>query len=208
MPFDKSSGPLATGQRLKSGATEALTPTCCSTPEELGTYPRRASASGTSVTAALVPRWAEADGALLKNLNDSSLRPRLVNEMNQNLARRGGPDSLLMTASHDKTIVGKTLAAVAHERQESPVDAAIEIIKSGGSDVASFNMKESDIEAFMRQSWVMTCSDGSEGHPRKYGTFPRKLRQYVYEKHIIPLEFAIRSSTSLPAETLDRKSVV
>jgi N-acyl-D-aspartate/D-glutamate deacylase len=163
------------------------------------------TASGTSVTAALVPRWAEAGGALLKNLNDSSLRPRLINEMNQNLIRRGGPDSLLMTASRDKTIVGKTLAAIARERNEPPIDAAIEIIKSGGSDVASFNMKESDIEAFMRQSWVMTCSDGSEGHPRKYGTYPRKLRQYVYEKHVIPLEFAIRSSTSLPAETLGLK---
>jgi N-acyl-D-aspartate/D-glutamate deacylase len=165
------------------------------------------TASGTSVTAALVPRWAEAggEGALLKNLNDSSLRPRLINEMEQNLTRRGGPDSLLMTASRDKTIVGKTLATIAHERNESPVDAAIEIVKSGGSDVASFNMKESDIEAFMRQSWVMTCSDGSEGHPRKYGTYPRKLRQYVYEMHVIPLEFAIRSSTSLPAETLGLK---
>lgn len=165
------------------------------------------TASGTSVTAALVPRWAEAggDGALLKNLNDLRLRPGLIKEMEQNLTRRGGPDTLLMTASHDKTIVGKTLAAIAHERNESPVDTAIEIVKSGGSDVASFNMKESDIEAFMRQSWVMTCSDGSEGHPRKYGTYPRKLRQYVYEKHIIPLEFAIRSSTSLPAETLGLK---
>jgi N-acyl-D-amino-acid deacylase len=165
------------------------------------------TASGTSVTAALVPRWAEAggEGALLKNLNDSSLRSRLISEMEQNLTRRGGPDSLLMTASRDKTIVGKTLATIARERNESPVDAAIEIVKSGGSDVASFNMKESDIEAFMRQSWVMTCSDGSEGHPRKFGTYPRKLRQYVYEKHVIPLEFAIRSSTSLPAETLGLK---
>ena len=163
------------------------------------------TASGTSVTAALVPRWAEADGALLKNLGDSSLHPRLVSEMNQNLARRGGADSLLMTSSRDKTIVGKTLATIAHERNESPVDAAIEIVKAGGSAVASFNMKESDIETFMRQPWVMTCSDGSEGHPRKYGTYPRKLRQYVYEKHVIPLEFAIRSSTSLPAETLGLK---
>ena len=163
------------------------------------------TASGTSVTAALVPRWAEADGALLKNVSDSSVRPRLLNEMNQNLTRRGGPNSLLMTASRDQSIVGKTLAAIAQERNEAPVDAAIEIIKAGGADVASFNMKESDIEAFMRQTWVMTCSDGSEGHPRKYGTFPRKLRMYVYEKQIIPLEFAIRSSTSLPAETLGLK---
>jgi N-acyl-D-aspartate/D-glutamate deacylase len=162
-------------------------------------------ASGTSVTAALIPRWAEANGALLKNLSDNSLRPRLVKEMNENLKRRGGADTLLMTASSDKAIVGKTLAAIAHERNESPIDAAIEIVKAGGSDVASFNMKESDIEAFMRQSWVMTCSDGSPGHPRKYGTYPRKLRMYVFEKHVITLPFAIRSSTSLPAETLGLK---
>ena len=57
----------------------------------------------------------------------------------------------------------------------------------------------------MRQPWVMTCSDGSEGHPRKYGTFPRKLHEYVYRRHVISLEFAIRSSTSLPAQTLGLK---
>ena len=164
------------------------------------------TASGTSVTAALVPRWAEANGVLLKNLDDPAVHTKLINEMNQNLVRRGGPDSLLMTAPRDKTVTGKTLAAIAKERNESPVDAAIEIIKSGGSAVASFNMKENDIEAFMRQPWVMTCSDGSEGHPRKYGTYPRKIHDYVYERHIISLEAAVRSSTSLPAETLGLKN--
>ena len=163
------------------------------------------TASGTSVTAALVPRWAEADGALLKNLDTPEVHERLVNEMNQNLARRGGADSLLMTEARDKSIEGKTLATIAKERNELPVDAAIQIIKAGGSNVASFNMKESDIEAFMRQPWVMTCSDGSEGHPRKYGTYPRKIREYVYKRHVISLEAAVRSNTSLPAETLGLK---
>lgn len=163
------------------------------------------TASGTSVTAALVPRWAEANGALLKNIKDPGIRPRLMKEMNRNLARRGGAETLLMTAAPDHSIVGKTLEGIARERKESPIEAALQIIQAGGSDVASFNMKESDIEAFMRQPWVMTCSDGSEGHPRKYGTFARKLREYVYKRHVIPLEFAIRSSTSLPAETLGLK---
>jgi N-acyl-D-aspartate/D-glutamate deacylase len=163
------------------------------------------TASGTSVTASLIPRWAEADGALLKNVDDPAVRPRLIKEMTQNMARRGGADTLLMTSARDKSIVGKTLAQIATERHEDPIDAAIEIIKAGGSSVASFNMKESDIEAFMRQPWVMTCSDGSDGHPRKYGTFPRKFRQYVYTRHVIPLEFAVRSSTSLPAQTLGLK---
>ncbi|MBS1820520.1 MAG: amidohydrolase family protein [Acidobacteria bacterium] len=163
------------------------------------------TASGTSVTASLVPRWAEADGALQKNIADPAVQARLVSEMTRNLERRGGADSLLMTDSKDKSIVGKTLAQIAKERGESPIDAAIEIIKAGGSGVASFNMKESDIDAFMRQPWVMTCSDGSEGHPRKYGTFPRKFHEYVYTRHVISLEAAVRSSTSLPAQTLRLK---
>ena len=162
-------------------------------------------ASGSSVTAALVPRWAEADGALLKNMSDPAVHARLVKEMNENLVRRGGADSLLMTSARDTTIVGKTLATIAKERRETPVDAAIEIVKAGGSSVASFNMKEADIAAFMREPWVMTCSDGSTGHPRKYGTFPRKIHEYVEEKHVVSLEFAVRSSTSLPAETLGLK---
>ncbi len=163
------------------------------------------TASGTSVTASLVPRWAEADGKLLQNIDDPVVRPRLIQEMTENLARRGGADSLLMTASKDKSILGKTLAAIATERHEDAITAALEIIKNGGSSVASFNMKESDIAAFMRQPWMMTCSDGSEGHPRKYGTFPRKIHQYVYEQHVITLPAAIRSSTSLTAETLGLK---
>jgi N-acyl-D-amino-acid deacylase len=162
-------------------------------------------ASGTSVTASLVPRWAEADGKLLKNIDDLALHERLVKEMTENLRRRGGPQTLLMTASKDKSIVGKNLAQIAQERHITPIDAALEIIRAGGSDVASFNMKESDIEAFMKQPWVMTCSDGSEGHPRKYGTFPRKIHVYVYEKHVLSLQAAVRSSTSLPAETLQIK---
>jgi len=163
-------------------------------------------ASGTSVTASLVPRWAEADGKLLKNIDDPALHQRLIREMTENLRRRGGPETLLMTAAKDKSIVGKNLAQIAKERNISPIEAAFQIIRAGGSSVASFNMKESDIEAFMKQPWVMTCSDGSEGHPRKYGTFPHKIHEYVYEKHVLSLEAAVRSSTSLPAETLRLKN--
>jgi N-acyl-D-aspartate/D-glutamate deacylase len=164
-------------------------------------------ASGTSVTASLIPRWAEVGGsaALLKRIGDPSVRPRLIADMSRNLENRGGPASLLMTASKDKQIVGKTLAQVAQERNQTPIDAALQIVKAGGSAVASFNMNEDDVKNFMRQNWVMTCSDGSVGHPRKYGTFPRKLRKYVFDEHVLTLPFAIRSMTSLPAATLGLK---
>ncbi len=163
------------------------------------------TASGTGLSAALVPPWAMANGQMQHSLVDPAVHARLVAEMTENLKRRGGAETLLMTSSRDTSIVGKTLAEIAAARKESPVDAAIEIVRNGDSSIASFNMKESDIEAFMVQPWVMTCSDGSAGHPRKYGTFPRKFRNYVFDKHVISLEFAVHASTELPAETLGLK---
>ena len=161
-------------------------------------------ASGSSVTASLVPRWAEVGGnsELLKRIGDPAVRPRLVQEMQENLKRRGGPDSLLIISGRDRSLIGKRLGAIAAERKETPVDAAFQIIQNGGAGVASFNMQDSDIENFMRQDFVMTGSDGSPGHPRKYGTFVRKLGLYVREKKTISLPFAIRSSSALTAETL------
>jgi N-acyl-D-amino-acid deacylase len=160
------------------------------------------TASGTSITAALVPRWAEAGGAeqLRGRLEDPTVRPRLVADMEANLKRRGGARSLLITSARDRTLVGKTLEDVAKARGLAPVEAAIEIAKNGGAALASFNMSEADVENFMRQDFVATGSDGSAGHPRKYGTFPRKLREYVYDRKLITLPFAVRAGTSLTAE--------
>jgi len=161
------------------------------------------TASGTNVTAALVPRWAEAGGnaELLKRIRDPQIRPRLVVEMEANLKRRNGAEAILITRSRNQELVGKTLSAIAKERNKSPVETALEIVEGGGASIASFNMSESDIEYFMKQPFVMTGSDGSSGHPRKYGTFPRKLRQYVFEKKLITLPFAIRRSSALTAGT-------
>jgi N-acyl-D-aspartate/D-glutamate deacylase len=165
------------------------------------------TASGTSVGAALLPRWAEAGGrdSLLGRIADSATHVRLVAAMNDNLRRRGGADALLITARRDTSlgnITGKTLAQIAAARNVPPIDAAIDIVKHGDASVASFNMKESDIDNFMVQPFVMTCSDGSEGHPRKYGTFPRKLREYVYNRHVLTLPQAVHVSSGLTAATL------
>ncbi len=161
------------------------------------------TASGTNVTAALVPRWAEAGGnaELLKRIRDPQIRPRLLVEMEANLKRRNGAEAILITRSRNQELVGKTLGAIAKERNKSPVETALEIVEDGGASIASFNMSESDIEYFMKQPFVMTGSDGSSGHPRKYGTFPRKLREYVFGKKLITLPFAIRASSALTAET-------
>lgn len=161
------------------------------------------TASGSSVEASLVPRWAEVGGnnELLKRIADPQVRPKLMAEMEVNLKRRGGANSLLITDGRNQQFIGKRLDAIAQMLNLSPVEAALEIIKQGGASVASFNMQEKDIENFMKQDWVMTGSDGSGGHPRKYGTFPRKMSEYVFKRRIITLPRMVRASSAQVAET-------
>ena len=160
-------------------------------------------ASGTSVGASLLPRWAEVGGvdSLRARLTDPMSRARVVAEMERNLTRRGGASSLLVTSSRDTGVVGKTLERIAAQRGLSPVQAAVDIILAGGAAVASFNMSERDVDTFMRQGFVMTGSDGSTGHPRKYGTFPRKLREYVLTRPLLTLPEMVQRSGALTAET-------
>ncbi len=158
------------------------------------------SASGTDLYSALAPRRG-GKKQMLRRARDPARRPGLLVEMEANLNRRGGAEALLVTSAHDRRLAGKTLAAIARSWDKRPVEAAIDIIAAGSNQVASFNMNEQDIENFMRQDFVMTGSDGSANHPRKYGTFPRKLRRYVYDQPVITLPFAIRSSSALAAET-------
>ena len=63
-------------------------------------------------------------------------------------------------------------------------------------------MTDKDIEKFMVQDFIFTDSDGSEGHPRKYGTFPKLLREYVYTKHVLTLPQAVRRSSAQTADFL------
>ncbi len=162
------------------------------------------TASGTSLQAALVPRWAEVGGRrdLLQRIDDPHLRSRLIKEMEDNLKGRGGAESLLIADSPNREFVGKRLDAIAKQLNKSPVEAALELIKLGRSGAISFNMNESDVRRFMKEKFVTTCSDGSSGHPRKYGTFPKKLREYVYHKKLISLEFAVRNSSAATAGNL------
>ncbi len=166
-------------------------------------------ASGTSITGALVPRWAQAGGgdALLARIEHPEDRARLVADMWENLDRRGGAERLVL---QDGEYRGKTLAEVAEDRGTDAVETALTILKQGGTGLTSFNMEDADIHRFMTQPWMMTSSDGVLGrlgeghpHPRDFGSFPRRIRKYVVEEGVGTLEGAIRSMTGLPAEVYE-----
>jgi N-acyl-D-amino-acid deacylase len=68
-----------------------------------------------------------------------------------------------------------------------------------------FIIDEADIEANLRHPLMMVGSDGipdlkGRPHPRLFGTFPRVLSHYVRDRHVLPLEEAVRRMTSLSCD--------
>jgi len=162
-------------------------------------YPWRAS--GTSIGGALVPRWVMADSndAMLERLGNPDLEDRIRSEMEANLWRRGGAESLLITGESEWR--GLTLEDIAERTGLDPIEAAIEVVKSGDPSVASFNMQPDDMDAMAIQPWVMTGSDGSEGHPRKFATYPKAYRDLVVDKPLMSLQQFVHRSSGLVADS-------
>ncbi len=181
---------------IHSAQREGLTVAACQYPYD---------ASGTSLISALVPRWAEAGGrdSLIARIAAPATHAKLLTEMRENLRRRGGAPAMLIVGSRQHDLEGKRLDAIAAARGKEAVEAAMDIIRTvGDQSVASFNMNAKDIDTFMRADFVTTCSDGSDGHPRKFGTFPKKIRDYVLDRPVITMERAIASSSAQPARDL------
>jgi N-acyl-D-aspartate/D-glutamate deacylase len=178
-------------------------------------------ASHTGLDAALIPRWASdgGDAAMLKRFDDPALMAKIKVEMVQNLDRRGGAQTILLTSGQseagrantapDKPWTGKYLSGIAKEWKVDALDAAIRILREskGKASIVSFNISEPDLENFMKQPWTVTSSDGGPGHPREYATFQTKYAVYVKQKHVIDTGFFIRHSSGLTADIfkLDRR---
>lgn len=169
-------------------------------------------ASGTSIDAALLPRWAVdgGDAALLNRLDDPPMLARIRADMAENMRRRGGAASLLLISDGFEW-TGKTLEKQAQDWQVDPRDAALRIIRDSisgraagrqgrGTGVASFNMAQADVDLLMQQPWVVTSSDGSDGHPRMFASFPEKYQRYVKERPVITRTDFIHRSTGRTAD--------
>ena len=181
-------------------------------------------ASHTGLDAALVPRWASDGGApaMLKRFDDPALLKKIKTEMAQNLDRRGGAQTILLTNGDAMGGVakdappmpwtGKYLSAIAQDWKVDALDAAIRILREskGKASIVSFNISEPDLENFMKQNWTVTSSDGGPGHPREYATFQTKYAVYVKQKHVIDTGFFIRHSSGLTADIfkLDRRGTL
>ncbi len=166
-------------------------------------------ASSTSITAMLLPDEEREGGAnaVIERLNDPDQLPRLRTIVQQSLEARGR----IMVASCPKhpAWVGRLIREVATAEQRSPVDVALDILRSGREQGVSFSMDDRDVRYVMTLPWAATASDGStkiddgsRPHPRSYGTFPRRIGRFAIEEAVVAVEMAVRSASGLPADIL------
>ena len=176
---------------------------------------------------AFIPPWAHdgGDAALIKRLKDPAMRARIRADMlnpqgdwDNEWQEIPGPEAVEIAVVQNpelKQYQGKRLSEIATEWHEDPIDALCDfLIKDNAfTSVAVFAMSEPDVELALKQPWVSIDNDSQgtspEGllgeehpHPRAYGTFPRILRKFVREEHVLTLPDAIRKFSALPAQRM------
>ena len=121
--------------------------------------------------------------------------------------------SVLVRYAPESSFVGKTVSAIAMQRNEPSSRTLIELIEKADSfkkanptyaygveAIAAKAMNEADVTTFISWPFSNICSDGrSGGHPRGFGAFTKILRQYVREQRLLTLEEAIYKMTYLGA---------
>lgn len=175
---------------------------------------------------ASMPTWVQAGGyeKWAGRLKDPTIRAKVKAEMAtnaldwENLGYFAGPEGMLLVEFRNdrlKKYTGMSLAAVAAERGQDPLDTIIDLVIEDGSRVGTvyFLMSEDNLKRQMQQPWMMFGSDAgtpaAEGdelesnvHPRTYGNVARLLGKYVRDEQVISLAEAVRRLTLLPAQTL------
>ena len=160
-------------------------------------------ASGVGMASALTPAWSR-DGGLKgfrSHLDDSEWMARLRAELPSLIYERGGAETIFL-ARKAGDYTRMTLAEAAAKMGLTPEEAIIEMLRTMSPSLNTFVMCDDDVENFMRQPWVLSCTDGSLGlHPRATGSYAVLIQDYVVKKGTISLDRFIRRSTGQVADT-------
>lgn len=180
-------------------------------------------AAGSSPLTAMLPPWVQTDGSneVIERLRDAEIRERIREDIEkwridgwENYGAQVGWDNVVIAHIESETnehLQGMSVAAIASERGEHPVDVVCDLLLDEDLEVTSIEhgMAETDVQRIMANPRVAVATDGLFGgqpHPRTYGTYPRILGSYVREKNHLTLEEAVRKMTSLPARAMGLSS--
>ncbi len=178
--------------------------------------------AGANGFSSCVPPKYAADGKLLQNLRNPALRAQIISELHtqdasyDNSCLEAGPEGVMVTGFTKpelKQYEGKRLAEIATAMQKDWAEVVIDLNVAENASLGEilFLMSEDNVRLQIRQPWIKWGTDAggidpatAQGmtHPRTYGNFTRLLGKYVREERVIPLEEAVRKSTSAVATRL------
>jgi dihydroorotase/N-acyl-D-amino-acid deacylase len=177
--------------------------------------------AGATSLAACAPPAAAADGKLLANLADPRERAKIKDAMThptpewENLCELATPAGVQLsgfTKAENRQWEGKRLSEVAAARHEDWFETWAALVASEPVGMIVHHLTESNLPLGLRAPWIKIGTDaagvdpdstkGAKVHPRSYGNYPRLLGRYVRELRVIPLEDAIRKSSSAVANRL------
>jgi N-acyl-D-amino-acid deacylase len=173
--------------------------------------------AGSANLTQIIPDWAHEGGLseLLDRLRQTEARERIRGDVAAQDREWDQTFIAWLPATADQALQGKSIAAIAAERGQQPIEAMLGVLdeSSGQASMVHFVMAEDDVRFVMRHPLSMFGSDGNglaptgvlaEGqpHPRCYGTYPRVLGHYVRDERVLSLEQAVHKTSYRVAERL------
>ena len=178
--------------------------------------------AGATDLSSCLPPWASADGKLLDNLRDSTIRARIHADASreytewESLCRLATPQGVMVVSfakEENKPLEGMRLSDIAARRGTDWVSAVIDLTieEEDGLGGIFFIASEENLTLQMRQPWMKFGTDAggqdpetarTMTHPRAYGNYARALGLYVREQGVMSLEEAVRKMTSAVATRL------
>ncbi len=172
---------------------------------------------------ALLPAWV-CEGGIDAELERLRLEPQRQKIFSHLLAGRSDEEMFRQVlisrvfSAANKPLEGKTVAAAAAMLHKSISDTFFDLLVEERLRVGAifFSMSEENLQQMYEKDYVMIGSDSAvwdiEGvlgdgkpHPRAFGTFPRVLKNYVFEQNTMSLEQAVKKMTGQPAVKLGMK---
>ncbi len=164
-----------------------------------------------------IPHWHFTKGidGLVQSLSTKEVRQTIRKEMlnpdspfeNHYIDCGGFGGILVVTSPNCKEAEGLTVEEYANKVGKDPFDTYFDLVQvnEGGGNAVFFCLEEEDIFRFIRNENCVVGTDGlcaspkSKAHPRAFGTFPRAIRYFVIDNHLMNLEKMVHKMTGLTA---------
>jgi N-acyl-D-amino-acid deacylase len=173
-----------------------------------------------SVLYILLPDWVAEGGKeqLLKRLKDPAIKAKVIKEMQEKKAYEY--DKVIVAMSPiSKSFIGRKITEIAKAQETSIEEAIINMLLISQARINVFinTLSEENVKMGLSNSLSFVASDSAGYdisyskvkndlvHPRCFGAFPRFLRKYVEDEHMISWEEAIYKITGGPAKKLGLK---